>query len=182
MRRSDQPREYTPQKRTSQIIFGERQHLRAVLDSIHKFKRKDDRLDREKNQLQELIDSRTAELNHINRNWDRNFDLARSPNTAADELARLAQAAPAEDYLLLRTIAEHPNTPASVLAVLGTHVYDAIKENVARHPNADAATLEKLAAESARPLWFLVACNPAAPATLREKLRARMELGTSAGN
>ena len=175
MRKSDRKRDYKPIKRTSQIVFGERQHLRAVLESIRKFHYKDDRGEREAKQLEALIAARTAELDAITPEWDKKIGVARSPGTSADLLAGMAQAAPADDYLLLRTISEHPNTPSSVLALLAHHSYDAIKENVARHPNADARTLELLAGDPERPLWFLVACNQAAPAALREKLRKRME-------
>lgn len=175
MRKSDQGRDYKPIKRTSQIVYGERQHLRAVLESIRKFRYKDDRGTKEAKQLEALIAARTAELDRITLEWDRKMTVARDPHTSADTLAEMAQKAPADDYLLLRTISEHPNTPSSVLALLARHSYDAIKENVARHPNADPQTLEMLAADPARPLWFLVACNQSAPAELREKLRKRMQ-------
>lgn len=175
MRRSDQKREVKAVKRTSQIIFGERQHLRAVLESIRKFRHPDDGSEKEARQLETLIAARTAELNGITPEWDKQVAEARDPKTSADRLAAMAQRAPADDYLLLRTISEHPNTPSSVLALLARHSYDAIKENVARHPNADYQTLETLAADPERPLWFLVACNPAAPPLLRERLKKRME-------
>ncbi len=180
MRKSDQKRDYKPIKRTSQIIFGERQHLRAVLDSIRKFRHKDERGQQEAKELEALIAARTAELDGINLEWDKKMAEARDPATSADRLAELAQKAPADDYLLLRTISEHPNTPSSVLALLARHSYDAIKENVARHPHADYQTLETLAADSERPLWFLVACNQAAPAVLRERLKKRMEAAEAA--
>ena len=51
-----------------------------------------------------------------------------------EELARLALAVPEEDWLLLRTIAEHPHTPPEVLARLVSHPYEAVRENIARHP------------------------------------------------
>lgn len=181
MRTTDQPSAFQPTRRTSQVVYGERQHLRSVLDSIQKFHLKHDQLDREKNALQELIEARTRELNAINRDWDHKMEAARNPHSTADDLAHLAQSAPPDDYLLLRTLAEHPNTPASVLAVLATHPYDAVQENVARHPNTDAQTLEALAAHPERPLWFLVACNQAAPPELRERLRRRMESTAQAG-
>ena len=180
MRKSDQKRDYKPIKRTSQIIFGERQHLRAVLDSVRKFRHKDERSEKEARELEALIAARTAELNDITPDWDKRMAEARDPATVADRLAELAQKAPADDYLLLRTISEHPNTPSSVLALLARHSYDAIKENVARHPHADYQTLERLAADPERPLWFLVACNQAAPAVLRERLRKRMEAAEAA--
>ncbi len=180
MRRSDQPRDFHPTRRTTQIIYGERQHLRSVLDSIQKFVLKTDQLDREKNVLQALIEARTRELNTINRDFDQKLELARHPQATAHQLAQLAETAPADDYLLLRTIAEHPNTPASVLAKLSDHPYDAVQENVARHPNCDRDTLERLAADPSRPLWFLVACNTSAPPELRERLKHRMNAAVAA--
>lgn len=181
MRRSDVPREFNPTKRTTQIIYGERQHLRSVLDSIQKFVLKTDQLDREKNILNELIEARTRELNVVNRDWDRKLELARSPKATSAELAQLAETSPPDDYLLLRTIAEHPNTPAVILEKLSDHPYDAVQENVARHPNTAIGTLERLASDPNRPLWFLVACNASAPDDLRERLRRRMNVATAAG-
>ncbi len=181
MRRSDEIREYHPTKRTSQIVYGERQHLRAVLDSIQKFVLKADKLDQEKNLLQTMIEERTRELNTINRDFDRKLEKARASQTTSDELADLADSTPTDDYLLLRTIAEHPHTPSSVLMRLSAHPYEAVQENVARHPNTSPDTLERLASDPTRPLWFLVACNTSAPTELREKLRARMDSATAAG-
>ncbi len=181
MRRSDAPSEFNPTKRTTQIIYGERQHLRRVLDSIQKFVLKTDQLDREKNILQELIEARTRELNTINGDFDHKLELARSPQATSNQLAQLAETAPADDYLLMRTIAEHPNTPAAVLERLSEHPYDAVQENVARHPNAAGETLERLASDPQRPLWFLVACNVSAPEKLRERLKRRMNVAAAAG-
>ena len=181
MRRSDAPRDFNPTRRTTQIIFGERQHLKAVLESIHKFVLRTDQLDREKNILQELIDARTRELNSINADFDHKLELARGPQATSGELAQLAETAPADDYLLMRTIAEHPNTPATVLEKLSEHPYDAVQENVARHPNTATDTLERLASDPHRPLWFLVACNAAAPENLRERLKRRMNAAAAAG-
>ena len=181
MRRSDYPREFNPIKRTTQIIYGERQHLKSVLDSIQKFVLRTDQLDREKNILQELIELRTRELNAINHDWDHKLELARSPQATSQDLALLAESSPPDDYLLLRTIAEHPNTSARTLDKLAGHPYDAVQENVARHPNASVQTLEELAADPSRPLWFLVACNASAPTDLRERLKRRMSAVTAGG-
>ena len=177
MRKSDQGGTFRPIKRTSQVVFGERHHLRSVLDSIVSFSSISDRVAREKQSLEQLIDTRTTELNRIHKNFDQNLEVARDPKTTADQLAALFQETSADDYLLLRIIAEHPNTPSSVLALLAQHSYDAVKENVARHPNADRKTLERLAEDPTRPLWFLVACNAAAPEDLREELKKRMWQG-----
>lgn len=174
MRKTDEGRTFRPIKRTSQVVFGERHHLRAVVESIVSFSSMSDRVAREKLSLDQLIDARTAELDRIHANFDHNLEVARDPKTGADELAALFQKTSADDYLLLRILAEHPNTPSSVLALLAQHSYDAVKENVARHANADAKTLEKLADDPTRPLWFLVACNAAAPEELRQELKKRM--------
>ncbi len=174
MRKTDEGRTFRPIKRTSQVVFGERHHLRAVLDSIQSFSSISDRVAREKMTLEQLIDARSVELNRIHANFDHNLEVARDPKTTEDELAALFQKTSADDYLLLRLLAEHPNTPSSVLALLAQHSYDAVKENVARHANADAKTLENLADDPTRPLWFLVACNAAAPEELRQELKKRM--------
>jgi hypothetical protein len=174
MRRTDEP-QYTfkPGQRSTQIIYGERQHLRAVLVSIRNFRHKYRNLEQETEALHRMIDARTAELHYINPTFDEQLNQARNGDATAEELAQLALAAPEDDWLLLRTIAEHPHTPSHVLARLASHPYDAVRENIARHPHADAATLEKLASDPASQLWVLVACNQAAPPELREHLRSR---------
>ena len=63
MRRTDEPRyDFKPRQRTTQIIYGERQHLRAVLVSLRNFQHKYRNLDRETEALHGMIDARTAEL------------------------------------------------------------------------------------------------------------------------
>ncbi|HUI43820.1 MAG TPA: hypothetical protein VL523_17810 [Terriglobia bacterium] len=176
MRRTDEPRyDFKPRKRTTQIIYGERQHLRAVLVSIRNFQHESHGLGRETEVLHRMIDARTAELHQINTNFDEQLNQAREADAAPELLARLAQAASEDDWLLLRTIAEHPHTPPGVLARLASHPYAAVRENIARHPHADAATLEKLASDPASDLWLLVSCNAAAPAELRDRLRSRFD-------
>jgi hypothetical protein len=180
MRRADEPHyNFKPRQRTTQIIFGERQNLRAVLISIRNFEHKYGSLQRETEVLHRMIDARTAELNQIHPNFDEQLRQARDADATPEQLARLAQAAPEDDWLLLRTIAEHPHTPPEVLARLAAHPYEAVRETIARHPRADAATLEKLASDPESELWLLVSCNEAAPPELRERLRARFE-GNSA--
>jgi hypothetical protein len=174
MRKSDSPGDYKAVKRTSQIIYGERQHLLAVLNSLEKFKRDPAKAKQEKEQLEAMVAERTAELNRFHPKWDEHVQRARDRNLSADELAAMAREASADDYLLLRNLAENPNTPSSVLALLARHSYDAVKENVARHPNADKKTLQMLAEDPTRPLWLLVACNLSAPEALRASLRRRM--------
>ena len=176
MRRTDEPRyDFKPSKRTTQIIFGERQHLRAILVSIRHFQDKYEDLDRETELLQSMIESRTAELNHINPGFDEQLKQVRDADASPEDLSRLAQAAPEDDWLLLRNIAEHPHTPPQILAALASHPYEAVRENIARHPHADAATLEKLASEGGSEFWMLVSYNPAAPVELRQRLRSRFE-------
>jgi len=181
MRKSDRAGDYKAVKRTSQIIYGERQHLLAVLQSLEKFKRAAGKAKEEKAQLEAMIAERTAELNRFHPGWDEHVQRARDRNLSADTLAAMAGEASADDYLLLRNIAENPNTSSSVLAMLARHSYDAVKENVARHPNADAKTLKILAEDPTRPLWLLVACNASAPEDLRASLRRRMEQMEEAG-
>jgi hypothetical protein len=176
MRRTDEPRyDFKPSQRTTQIIYGERQHLRAVLVSIRNFRHKHSNLERETEALHRMIDERTAELNHINPNFDEQLKQARDADATPEQLSRLVVAAPDNDWLLLRTIAEHPHTPTEVLARLASHSYAAVRENVARHPQADAATLEKLASEPGSELWMLVSCNDAAPPELRDRLLTRFD-------
>ena len=175
MRRTDEPLyNFKPSQRTTQIIYGERQHLRAVLVSIRNFRHKYRDLERETEALHRMIDARTAELHYINSTFDEQLRQARNGDATAEDLAQLALAAPEDDWLLLRTIAEHPHTPSQVLAQLASHPYDAVRENIARHPQADAATLEKLASDPDSQLWVLVASNQAAPPELREHLRSRV--------
>lgn len=161
--------------RTSQIIFGERQDLVDVHAMTRQTQTNRARLRRECKVLEALIAARTAELNRINANWDRKLQLALKRRAKADQLARLAMNTPPSDYLLLRTISEHPNTPAFVLAELAQHPYDAICENVARHPNTDSSTLVRLAKRRGEPLWYLVAFNPNTPPDLREKLHEKIK-------
>lgn len=176
MRRSDEPHySFKPRQRTTQIIFGERQNLRAVLISIRNFEHKYGNLQAETEVLHRMIDARTAELHQINPQFDEHLRQARDADASAEQLTRLALAAPEDDWLLLRTIVEHPHAPAQVLARLASHPYDAVRENIARHAHADAPTLEKLASDPQSELWLLVSCNEATPLELRERLRARFD-------
>ena len=170
-------------KRTTQIIFGERQHLLRVLDSIERCPGDLEKLETERLALERLIHSRTIELNDIHPNWDQKIGIVLNAATPAEMLEQLTQTAPPEDYYLLRLVSEHPKASAKTLRRLAGHEYAAIRENVARHPNADAATLTKLSKDKTQPLWYLVAFNPNAPAPLRRKLRERMrKLGQSGGS
>ncbi len=176
MRRSDLVRTVKKGRamRTSQIVFGERQHLLRVLDSLEGSQLPDGRLEQERNMLEALIHSRTKELNHINPIWDEKVSTVLSADVKPDRLDELARAAPKEDFYLLRLISEHPKAPAKTLGRLAKHSYSAIRENVARHPNTDAKTLATLSRDRTQPLWYLVAFNPNTPAGLRRRLQERM--------
>jgi hypothetical protein len=182
MRRSDLVQ--TPTKgatpRTTQIVFGERQHLLRVLDSLENTQVPQVRLGQERRVIEELIDQRTKELNHINSSWDEKVGVVLNADSKAEMLDKLAREAPESDYYLLRLISEHPKVTSKTLGKLAKHPYAAIRENVARHPNADAITLAWLSRDRSQPLWYLVAFNPNTPSTLRRKLQERLrKLGQS---
>jgi hypothetical protein len=182
MRRSDlvQHKEKAAQVRTTQIVFGERQHLLRVLDSLESTNVLPGRQERERHALEELIQARTQELNQINTAWDEKVGLVLSADARPDILEKLARQAPESDYYLLRLISEHPKVSAKTLSRLAKHPYAAIRENVARHPSADAATLGLLSKDRSQPLWYLVAFNPNTPSNLRQKLQERLrKLGQS---
>ncbi len=184
MRKTDLER--NPRKnlamRTSQIVFGERQHLLRVLDSMERTDLAEHRREQERQVIEELIHARTVELNHINQGWDMKVNTALSAEVKPTELEKLAQQAPKEDYYLLRLISEHPRAPARTLSELARHPYPAIRENVARHPNTDGPTLARLSRDRSHPLWYLVAFNPNTPVELRRKLQEKMRrLGEAPG-
>jgi Leucine rich repeat variant len=161
--------------RGTQVIFGERKHLREVLRSLQSARFARARKQSETRALRKLIAARTAELERIAPQWDRKFRRAQNSRATPRELARLAEALAPNDYLLARVLSEHPAAPPEMLERLAAHPYAAVRENVARHPRTPAPVLRQMAADAREPLWFLVACNPSAPADLREKLRARMQ-------
>jgi hypothetical protein len=182
MRRSDLV--HNPQKgpvtRTTQIVFGERQHLLRVLDSLENSELPKARLNQERRVLEELIHARTKELNAINSSWDEKVGMVLSGDAKPELLEKLAREAPKSDYYLLRLVSEHPRVSSRTLGRLAKHPYAAIRENVARHPNADPATLAWLSRDRSQPLWYLVAFNPNTPANLRRKLQERLrKLGQS---
>ena len=176
MRRSDLVRHSTKGKalRTSQIVFGERQHLLRVLDSVERSALPAARLDQERRVIEQLIHARTQELNRINAGWGEKVGVVLSAEVKPESLDQLSRQAPKEDFYLLRLISEHPKVAAKTLARLSHHPYSAIRENIARHPNSDASTLSRLSRDRSQPLWYLVAFNPNAPAPLRKKLQERM--------
>ncbi|HEV2299355.1 MAG TPA: hypothetical protein VGR72_12660 [Candidatus Acidoferrales bacterium] len=176
MRRSDLVRNAAKGKapRTSQVVFGERQHLLRVLDSLEHSALPHGRLEQERRVVEQLIHARTQELNRINSSWDEKVGMVLSAEVKPDALDKLYREAPREDYYLLRLISEHPKVSSKTLGRLARHPYSAIRENIARHPNADSSTLTMLSKDRTQPLWYLVAFNPNAPAGLRQKLRERM--------
>lgn len=179
MRRSDlvqhKEKEKGPIDRTSQIVFGERQHLLRVLDSLEGSNPPIARLQQERRLLEELIHARTRELNQINTAWDEKIGLVLSADAKPEVLEKLAKQAPESDYYLLRMISEHPRANAKTLQKLARHCYGAIRENVARHPNADGGTLALLSKDRSQPLWYLVAFNPNTPVPLQRRLRDRLK-------
>src|SRR5271155_4726126 len=134
MRRSDLVQHKEKEKgattRTSQIVFGERQHLLRVLDSLEGTQLPIARMQQERRTLEVLIHERTRELNHINTAWDEKIGLVLSAEAKPEVLEKLAKQAPQEDFYLLRLISEHPRTNSKTLSKLARHPYSAIRENV----------------------------------------------------
>ena len=176
MRRSDLVRTTMKGRavRASQIVFGERQHLLRVLDSVERSSLPHARLEQERRVIEQLIHARTQELNRINSGWDEKVGTVLSAEVKPEVLDQLSKQAPKEDFYMLRLISEHPKVSSKTLARLSHHPYAAIRENIARHPNADADTLKRLSRDRTQPLWYLVAFNPNAPEALRRKLQERM--------
>ena len=174
-RRTALPQQSRKTARTSQIVFGERQYLLRVLDSIERTQISAQQRSQEQRLLERMIYARTLELERLSPNWDAQIHTVLHPGVTPEELDQLARNAPKEDYFLLRLISEHPRTSSATLAALSHHPYGAIRENVARHPNADAKTLTELSRDRSQSLWFLVATNPSAPAPLRRRLEKQMK-------
>jgi len=164
----------TAPTRTTQIIFGERQHLLRVLDSLEGSHLPPARRNHERRVLEDLIHARTKELNEVNASWDEKVGMVLSADASAEQLEKLAKQAPKTDFYLLRLISEHPKVSSKTLGRLARHDYGAIRENVARHPNADPTTLAWLSRDRSQPLWYLVAFNPNTPSVLRRKLQERL--------
>ncbi|MGA7092109.1 MAG: hypothetical protein WA875_16285, partial [Candidatus Acidiferrales bacterium] len=110
MRRSDLVRNPGKSKtvRTSQIVFGERQHLLRVLDSVEHSALPTARLEQERRVIEQLIHARTQELNHINAGWDEKIGSVLNADVRPEMLETLSRQSPKEDYYLLRLISEHP--------------------------------------------------------------------------
>ena len=176
---NDVRKKYVARKiyRGSQVIFGERQHLREVLRSVASARLPGARKQSELRKLRILIEARTKELNGISAGWARTYRKAVDESTPSGVLARLAAALSESDFLLARALSAHPNASGELLAKLALHSYAAVRENVARHPHTPSEVLRRLAENAREPLWFLVACNPSTPQDLLERLRARMRAG-----
>ena len=95
--------------RTSQIVFGERQHLLRVLDSLEGTHLPIARMQQERRILEELIHARTRELNQINTAWDEKIGLVLSAEAKPEMLEKLTKQAPEEDYY---TVAPDQRTSA----------------------------------------------------------------------
>jgi len=108
MRRSDLVRNPGKGKsvRTSQIVFGERQHLLRVLDSVERSALPAPRLEQERRVIEGLIHARTQELNRINPGWDEKVGTVLSAEVKPELLDQLSRQAPKEDFYLLRLISE----------------------------------------------------------------------------
>jgi len=166
--------------RGSQVISGERQHLREVLESVRAARLPRARKQREVRQLRAPIRERTEELNRINPPWDRKYRQVIDPQATPQTLLKLAGALSDADFLLARALSEHPSAPGGLLTQLASHPYAAVRENVARHPHTPVESLRQLANDVREPLRFRVGCNPSAPPDLRERLRAHMQQAVGA--
>ncbi len=129
MRRSDLVRNAAKGKtvRTSQIVFGERQHLLRVLDSVERSALPAPRMEQERRVIEQLIHARTQELNRINAGWDEKIGVVLSAEVRPDTLDSLTKQAPKEDYYLLRLISEHPKVSAKTLGA-------SLASSLLRHP------------------------------------------------
>jgi hypothetical protein len=102
MRRSDlvQNDNRNSSRRTTQIVFGERQHLLRVLDSLEGSTVAPARRNHERRVLEELIHARTKELNEVNSSWDEKVGLVLSAEASPDQLEKLVKQAPKTDFYL----------------------------------------------------------------------------------
>ncbi len=107
MRRSDlvqhKENEKKASTRTSQIVFGERQHLLRVLDSLEGTELPIARMQQERRTLEELIHARTRELNQINTAWDEKIGLVLSAD-AKPEIIGLVEPRPKSAPLVSRRV------------------------------------------------------------------------------
>ncbi len=145
MRRSDlvqhKEKEKGASTRTTQIVFGERQHLLRVLDSLEGTDLPIARMTQERRILEELIHARTRDLNQINTAWDEKIGLVLSSDAKPEMLEKLVKQAPEEDFYLLRLISEHPRANAKTLNKLAKHPYGARSHADVAEPGSQPAAL-----------------------------------------
>src|ERR1700689_2773378 len=100
MRRSDLVRNAAKGKtvRASQIVFGERQHLLRVLDSVERSALPAPRMEQERRVIEQWIYSCTQGLNRINAGWDEIIGVLPSAEVRPDTLDSLPKQAPKEDH------------------------------------------------------------------------------------
>src|SRR5260370_3398770 len=136
MRRSDlvQNDNRNSPQRTTQIVFGERQHLLRVLDSLEGSQLPPARRNHERRVLEELIHARTKELNEVNAAWDEKVGMVLSAEASPEQLEKFVSQAPKSDFYLLRLIIQHPKVSPRTLGRLARHPYASIRENAAPHP------------------------------------------------
>ena len=133
MRRSDLVQHKEKDKggvtRTSQIVFGERQHLLRVLDSLEGTDLPIARLQQERRILEDLIHARTRDLNQINTAWDEKTlnKLAKHPYGAIRE-----------------NVARHPNADAGTLTWLSKDRSQPLWYLVAFNPNTPTPLQRRL--------------------------------------
>src|SRR5258708_12133104 len=96
MRRSDlvQNDGRNSPQRTTQIVFGERQHLLRVLDSLEGSQLPPARRNHERRVLEELIHARTKELNEVNAAWAEKVGMVLSAEASPDQLHKLFRQPP----------------------------------------------------------------------------------------
>jgi hypothetical protein len=130
MRRSDlvQNDSRNSSQRTTQIVFGERQHLLRVLDSLEGSQLPPARRKHERRVLEELIHARTKELNDVNSSWDEKVGMVlRHPYGAIRE-----------------NVARHPNADPTTLAWLSRDRSQPLWYLVAFNPNTPSTLRRKL--------------------------------------
>ncbi len=183
MRRSDLVQ--TPSKgstpRTTQIVFGERQHLLRVLDSLETTAVPQARLDQERRVIEELIHERTRELNHINSSWDEKVGLVLNADSKSEMLDKLEREAPG-----VRLLPAPPDqrAPESFLQDAGPPGQASLRRDPRKRGAPSKRRLHHACLarqDRSQPLWYLVAFNPNTPSVLRRKLQDRLrKLGQSA--
>src|SRR5258707_15878055 len=102
MRRSDlvqhKEREKGASTRTSQIVFGERQHLLRVLDSLEGTDLPIARLQQERRILKVPIPPGTAGLNQFKTAWEEKIGSFLSPDAKPEMSENLVKQAPKKNF------------------------------------------------------------------------------------